>query len=638
MSGIAGIFRRDGRPVAVGDVERMLCTIAHRGPDRSEVWVEGAVGLGNCMLCTTPESLGESLPAKHPAAPFVIAADARIDNRAELREALGLNAAEAPCDSDLILEAYRAWGEDCAVRLIGDFSFVIWDASRQTLFCARDSAGIRSFYYYATPEVLVFGSEIKALRALSEVPAILNETRVGDYLINLYEDRSITFYEGIFRLPPATTLTVTPEKLRLHTYWKLDPEFELEWKSDDDYTQAFKHHFDEAVRCRTRNSHGIGSALSGGLDSSAIACTARNQLQSPLHTFSIIFPGLSTEDLKVIDERHYIDLVLATGNFKPHYIRGDELSPMRDVDRVHRHLDEANFAPNLYLHWAMYSAAQQNNVRVFLDGLDGDTTVSHGFEKLEELARRLRFRALKEEARMLAANLFDGGSTTRRVLWNYCAKDIAPTWMFQAWRLLRGRFREARANSTLTHPAFARRLNLRNRARSLAPRKGNRTARAYHFKALTFALYPHALEMADKASAAFGVEARYPFFDRRLIEFCLALPASQKLGHGWNRLIFRRAMEGVLPPEIQWRGSKGNLSPNFHRRLLEFDGPTLERLASGGAAAAEGFLHPAAVRRALEEYRASPLAAGGQKSIQLFTAANLAIWLEQTRIGRAGNA
>ncbi|MDP9171908.1 MAG: lasso peptide isopeptide bond-forming cyclase [Acidobacteriota bacterium] len=634
MSGIAGIFRRDGGPVSTVDLQRMLSAIAHRGPDRSDFWCEGSVGLGNCMLMTTPESLAEHLPSKHSSGNFVIAADARIDNRAELRETLRLGPGEAPADSDLILEAYARWGSQCAARLIGDFSFVIWDARRQTLFAAKDSAGIRSFYYYATPELFVFASEIKALRCLPEVPAVLNETRVGDYLINLYEDRSITFYEGILRLPPACTLTVTPRDLGIHTYWKLDPEREIRMKSDADYTEAFRHHFDEAVRCRTRAAHGIGSALSGGLDSSAIACTARNQTGQPLHTFSIIFPGMSREDLKVIDERSYIDKVLATGNFKPHFIRGDELSPMGDVERVHRHLDEANFAPNLYLHWAMYSAAQQNNVRVFLDGLDGDTTVSHGFETLEEMARRLQFTKLRNEASLLAKNLFEG-STTRRVLWNYCAKDIAPVWMFRLWRLLRGRFREVRANSTLVDPQFTRKLNLRQRARALSPPRNHRTARAYHHKALTFALYPHALEMADKASAAFGVEARYPFFDRRLIEFCLALPAEQKLGQGWNRLIFRRAMEGVLPPEIQWRGSKGNLSPNFHRRLLELDGDNLERVASGAASAAQGFLHADAMRRALAEYRAAPLAAGGKNSIQLFTAANLALWLEQSKLGRS---
>ncbi|MES1261689.1 MAG: asparagine synthase-related protein, partial [Acidobacteriota bacterium] len=560
--------------------------------------------------------------------PFVIAADARIDNRDELREALRMGNTNGVADSEFILEAYQRWGEDCPLHLIGDYSFAIWDAAAQKLFCARDSAGLRSFYYRVTPDLFLFGSEIKALTALPEVPVEINETRVGDYLINLCEDRSITFYKDIFRLPPATSLTVTRDSFRTHRYWSLDPTREIRLANDAEYTEAFRERFDEAVRCRLRSATPVGSALSGGLDSSAIACTARNMTGHPVHTFSIIFPGLPERDLKMIDERRFIDRVLETGNFIPHSIRGDELSPLRDAARVHHHLDEANFAPNLYLHWAMYGAAKENGVRVFLDGLDGDTTVSHGFEYLEELARTLRWKKLTEETALLAARLF-GGSKPRKILWNYCVKEIAPIWMFQAWRLLRGRFREVRANSSLVHPQLARRLDLRVRARRLTPPRTVPTARGYHHRALNSALYPHALEMADKASAAFQVEARYPFFDRRLVEFCLALPAEQKLGAGWNRLIFRRAMEGVLPPEIQWRGSKGNLSPNFHRRLLETDGSILERIASGETRATDHYLDQGSVRRALEEYRANPMTANGKNSIQLFVAANLALWLER---------
>ncbi len=632
MSGIVGIWRRDGGPVAESTVQRMLASIAHRGPDRADVWCRGSVALGNCMLWTTPESLCERLPAEHPTAPFVVCADARIDNREELRETLGSIITRAPTDSDLILGAYMKWGEDCARHLIGDFSFVIWNPHQQSMFCAKDSAGIRSFYYYASPELFLFASEIKGLLCVPGVPAVLNETRVGDYLINLYEDRSITFYKDIYRLPPASSLRVTPHDLRVQTYWQLDPEREIRMKSDREYTEGFRALFDEAVRCRTRVAGRLGSALSGGLDSSAIACTARNLKSEPVHTFSIVFPNLPEQDLKVIDERPFIDTVLATGNFKPHFILGDELSPMRDAHVVHHHLDEANFAPNLYLHWAMYRNAQQNNVRVFLDGLDGDTTVSHGFENLEEMARRLQFRRLRHEASLLATNLF-GGSTPSRVLWNYCVKDFAPIWMFQVWRLLHGRLSEVRENSTLVDPEFTRRLKLRQRAKRLTPRIQRHTSRARHHRALTYSLYPLALEMADKSSAAFGVEARYPFFDRRLIEFCLALPPEQKLSQGWNRLVFRRAMEGVLPPEIQWRGSKGNLSPNFHRQLLSRDEANLEHVAADPAAT-HGFLHPASMRRALEEFRAEPLGAGGKHSIQLFTAANLALWLEQSGIRR----
>jgi len=156
-------------------------------------------------------------------------------------------------------------------------------------------------------------------------------------------------------------------------------------------------------------------------------------------------------------------------------------------------------------------------------------------------------------------------------------------------------------------------------------------------RVLNLPLYAHALDMADKATAAFGIEARYPFFDRRLIEFCLALPATQKLAGGWNRSVFRRAMEGVLPPEIQWRRDKGNLSSNFHRKLLDFNSSTLESIASGkmrGGAANlfSEYVDTTAMREALEQYRKAPAGPGGQHSIRLFMAANLALWLEQTNL------
>jgi asparagine synthase (glutamine-hydrolysing) len=634
MSGIVGIFRRDNTAVDPGDLGAMLRAIEHRGPDGRDIWCRGAIGLGNCLLVTTPEAWREKLPAVTLDGRLALCADARIDNRADLRRALDLHDPNAT-DSDFILCAYQKWGTACAAHLIGDFSFAIWDESNQNLFCARDSAGMRSFYYYAARDILIFASELKALFALRRLPQELNETRIGDYLINLYEDRESTFYRHILRLPAATTLTVTSHSLSKHLYWKLDPNRELRLKDDREYTEGFRELFDEAVRCRVRSSHPVGSALSGGLDSSAIACSARNLSPHKIHTFSIIFPGLPEQDLRVIDERKYMEAVLATGNFIPHFIHGDQLSPLHDAAQIHRALDEANCAPNLYLHWAMYEKAGQSGVRVFLDGLDGDTTVSHGFEYLEELGRRFHWLRLHRESALLAANLF-GGSRARRVIWNYCVKDIAPVWMYQAWRLARGRFREVRENSTLLNPAFVNRMDLRNRARSMSPVRTRHTARGYHHKALTFSLYAHALEMADKTSASFGIECRYPFFDRRLIEFCLALPADQKLGQGWNRVIFRRAMEGVLPPEIQWRQNKGNLSPNFHRKLLEKDAGMIETAIAAGAAGE--YLDTSLIQRAFAEYRRDPLAAGGKNPIQLFTAASLAIWLEQAKIGRVTHA
>src|SRR4028118_649697 len=164
MSAIAGIYYLDGRPVDCADLGRMVDTLAHRGPDGADVWCEESVGLGHRMLWTTPESLLEKLPLVDQTGNLVITADARIDNRDELIEVLGLtdHPAEKITDSQLILAAYERWGDRCPEYLLGDFAFAIWDRRQQQLFCARDHMGVKPFYYYHSDRLLVFASEIRS--------------------------------------------------------------------------------------------------------------------------------------------------------------------------------------------------------------------------------------------------------------------------------------------------------------------------------------------------------------------------------------------------------------------------------------------------------------------------------------------
>jgi len=495
-----------------------------------------------------------------------------------------------------------------------------------------DAVGVRSFYYYLSDRVFTFATEIKALLAVPEVPCRLNEMRVAEYLVTLFEDRAGTFYDGILRLQGGCTLTVDSQNTKVRQYWALDPRREVRLGSDEEYADAFRELFTEAVRCRTRSAFPVGAALSGGLDSSAIACTARGQRAEAVHTFSLIFPGLPAEDRKVIDERPQIKAVLDSGGFEPHFVEADRISPMWQTDRMHFHLDHANCAPNLYLHWAMYDAAHSHGVRVFLDGFDGDATVSHGFERLSELAQKLQWRILWREAKLLSENHL-AGIPPGRILKAFCVKPFAPRWMRLAWLILKGRRREALGGNIFISKEFKDRTGIERRARSMLRLQSKwyfrRHARTEHWLGLTQGLYAFTLEMADKASAAFSVEARYPFFDRRLMEFCLALPAEQKLGQGWDRWVFRRAMEGVLPAEIQWRPKKGNLSPNFHRRLLDFERQRLEEVIFGEGRQLQPYVDSGAMIAAYREYQKNHVKSQGE-SMQIFAAVNLALWLRSS--------
>jgi len=637
VSGIVGIYYPDGQPVDHTNVERMMASLAHRGPDGAGVWRDGPIGLGHRMLWTTPESLQETLPLVSKTGTLVLTADARIDNRDELIGTLGLD--DRPpgeiSDSELILAAYEKWGVSCPERLLGDFAFAIWDGRSRKLFCARDPMGVRSFYYYHARRIFAFASEIKALFCLSDIPHRLNEVRVADYLVRIFEDQAITFYQGIFRLPAAHSLIVSRETIQIQPYWVHDPWREVRLPSDEEYAEAFREIFTEAVRCRLRSAFPVGATLSGGLDSSSIVCTARQVLAGEgnqrLHTFSAIFPGLLTEDLPKIDERSYVKTVLAMGGLEPHYVHADRLSPLAELDRVLWHEDEPVLAPNLYMHWALYSAAYQQGIRVFLDGIDGDTTVSHGLDLLTDLARTGRWKTLVTEATALARKSPSSFFTPRRVIWQFGLRPLIPKSAMQLWWVLRRRLTQPIWTvNTAINPVFARRVGLAERAQALLVNSSTpaRTAREAHWQSLTSALIPYVLELADKAATAFSLEARYPFFDRRLMEFCLSLPPEQKLHQGWTRFVMRRAMAGILPHEVQWRISKANLSPNFKRRLLDYERETLDEVILNEPQVIEEYVDMPALRAAYARYASQPMHSG-QDVLTIYGAVMLALWLRR---------
>lgn len=627
MSGIVGIYYLDQRPVSCETLGKMVDALAHRGPDGADVWYESSIGLGHRLLWTTPESLLETLPLVDQTGNLVLTADARLDNRDELIETLGLKSqrVEKITDSQLILATYEKWGEQCPEQLLGDFAFAIWDKRQQKLFCARDQMGIKPFYYYYSNRVFVFASEIKALLCLPEVPRKLNQLMVAYHLATFFEDTEITFYQDILRLPAAHRLSLSYQKMQVQAYWALNREREIRLSSAQEYSEAFREIFTEAVRCRLRSAFPIGSALSGGLDSSSIACLASQQLApsgKKLHTFSAIFPSLPQEERRWIDERHYIEAVKAQGRFESHNVEADQLSPL--INLLWQG-EEAILATNLYIHWGLYDCAHQQGVRIFLDGFDGDTTVSHGWRYLTELTYTGRWRRMFSEV-SAAARRFR--VSRQQIFWQYCLSPL----LLEPANLLGQRLGYSESANNLVNKAFAQRVGLAERSQALLSKKPVLTLKSKqkHLLGLTRGLYPYVLEMADKATARQSLEGRYPFFDRRLIEFCLAVPSEQKFRHGWPRAIQRFAMTDILPPQIQWRVSKGDLSPNFKRRLLECERETLERVIKQPQLI-EPYVDLPNLSAAYQRYTCQPHHRA-EDGITVLAAVTLALWLEKSNL------
>jgi len=630
VSAIVGLYRLDTRPVDREHVQGMVERLGHRGPDGSGVWTDGSVGFGHRMLWTTPESLQERLPFYDPSRGLAITADARLDNREELMATLDVADRAIP-DSSLILLAYDRWGEACSERLLGDFAFVLWDARRGVLFSARDHLGVKPFFYYHQPgRLFACASEIKALFCLPEIPRRLNELRVADYLLANLEDKTITFYRDIVRLPPGHRMIVDGGRIFIQSYWALDPERTLKPQTDEEYAQAFREIFIDAVRVRMRAAFPAGTLLSGGLDSSSITCVARllakESHAGPLPTFSAIF-----DETPSCDERPFIQAVLdqnGLGEIEAHLVRADLLSPMTDLDAMFWHEDGPFFGPNLYMHWGLYGAARRHGVRVLLDGLEGDVTVSHGEDRLTELTRSWQWGTLARELFAIARH---GGRGWRRALRHCVVGPIIPHPIRRVVRILKGGGLDGMGAGSILRQDFSRRLGLADRQRAMANARGNwsHTNREDHYRRLNHGVIPLIHEVADMAAAPFCIEPRYPFADRRLVEFCLALPPAQKRCQGWGRIVLRRAMAGVLPEAIRWRREKSNLSGNFNSRLLAGDHSLLEEILIRFPDTIAPYVKLETLGQIHERFCAEP---NSPNAMTVWKAASLGLWLRRSGV------
>jgi len=571
MSGITGVFRFDGGPVPERDLGRMVAAIDHQGPDGEWTWRDGPVGLGHQRFETTPEAAHAGSPPERGG--LAITLDGRIDNREELLSTLDVEGSpETVADADLVLAAYERWDESCPEHLIGAFAFAIWDANKGRLFAARDHVGLRPFYYHRGKDRLLFGSELRALWAAGGVPRRLNELQVADMLSpgtgNVFPEQDKeqkTFYEDVLKLPPAHSMIVESDDVELAEYWQLDHDRTIQFDSEEKYAKKFRELFEEAVRCRLRAVGPIGSTLSGGLDSSSnvsMAChlIEEGHYEGTVHTFSAVF---DEEKNPESDESDYIDAVIEEKDVVPHYFQGNDHSPIDEIDEVLTQVEMPKIGTNLYLHWNIYRQAKTQAVRVLLDGLGGDTTISLGTGRLPELIVRGRLLRYLRELRKLNER-YNNTMSTKGLLWG-SAMALSPNVANRVWhRLVKGKFHE-RANPALDAD-FAARMNLKKRINNelvSSPWK----ERDHHARLITGGIIPEQLERWNKAAKQFGIEPRYPFFDRRLIEYCFALPSDQKLKNGWSRLVLRRSLEEILPDKVRWRGGKGNMSPSFWNAL-----------------------------------------------------------------------
>jgi len=569
MSAICGILGTGDAPLQQDALERMMQPMARHGPDGSGCWHDPPVSLGHQMMHTTPESLQEHLPFHDGESRLAITADARLDNREDLAAALGISLQEGLADSRLILQAYLKWGKDCAHRLVGEFAFAIWDGRDHCLHCFTDPMGLRPLYHRSIPgNCFAFASEVVALLALGDTRPPINERRLamlGVSAMSSYLEPETTCFETIFRVPPATVLSVGKAGMKMSEYWRPDHRKRLRFKSDAECAEAFQEVFFKAVKARLRSAFPVASLLSGGLDSSGIVAAASKILAEEnrlLITLSAV--PMPAAQGQVIDEREYIDLFKDRPNLEMRYVSALGRGPFDDLSRLVQTASLCSYTFQHFLYTALVRQARADGARVVLDGYGGEHSATYSPEGyLAELFLAARWRTLARELRC-----FDRDHRIKfAAVKSQVVKPILP------WSLLRLLNRHGTFSQMVEYPLRADYIQ-----DILGPDVDEVRQRVFQLLAISPShrrnmVRSIQLERSDARERCRAgnidyqdVNLSYPYFDKRVLEFSLAVDGSFKYRNGRGRRLLKVGMGDLMPPAILQRRSKAPFSPDYHLR------------------------------------------------------------------------
>ncbi len=591
MSAICAVFRFDAAPVPVAQITTLLDALREYGPEAASWAPEDPatpVALGCRPWRVTAEDAWYRPPLHSADGGLVLVADARIDNRAELGSALGIPAGEARelPDAAFILAAYTAWGEEAPRRLLGDFTFALWDQRRRALFCARDGMGQRVLFYQRHPQLVALATTAHALTALPEARTRLNLQKVAEFLV-LLPSQEGTFFEGILRLPPGYSLTATGEGIRLEQFWAPEPERRLVLGSDQAYVEGFLEVFGAAVGAQLRSTGAVGIMASGGLDSSSVAVVAAAQLRDQgrrLPAFHAApragFQGGAPRGW-IADESPDVEAIARLHpNLDLRIRRPDGRTPFDDIEVSFLMTGAPPRNPtNVAWFDGIYAAAAAEGIRVLLAGHKGNATISYtGHRSLLDAARRGRWGYVWREANALARAT---GAGRRDVFRDQVLRPLVPP-SLGAWAgRLKGTSPATVADEAASaiNPEFARELGLAERVQ--AARLDRHTARRLGEVDFRVAVLRGGADVLDTYSGfrpLFGIETRDPTADRRVVEYCFSIPGSQYLRNGVTRWLIRRAMEGRLPDQVRNRTTIGGQSSDWMEWLPAMRGMFLAEL------------------------------------------------------------
>lgn len=563
MSVIFGLCNFKGAPVNEQDILAMAHRLNHWNADRKNTLTSGTVAFGHLMFYNTPQSLSEQLPWHSTSPEFTITADARLDNRGELFSKLNISERDNHTlpDSTLILKTYAKYGRDCVKHLIGDFAFAIYDHQQQIIFCARDHMGVKPFMYCLNDNFFAFASEKKGILTLSKVDRSINKQYLFNHLLGCEQYADQTLYQHIQKLNPAHTLVVNLNsgQMQCERYWLPDVETELRFNDPDEYYEGLRHHFEQAVQCRTLSAYNLGVELSGGMDSSAITGAAVTYMRAEgkeLFTLSnTLDKDVTSPEILKLDERRYIDAVNEYWDIKNTvYITKpafeDQLEQLKFALEVNDGFERWNPLWQL----SLKKEAKAREIRTLLSGFPGDELVTYRgkYYFLDYLDKKQYIKYF------LAEKKYPGFNKIEPILPFQLRYNIS-----KIKRLLNLNGRRPGQVQGLYNIPKSHKFNMNHLWwHDQIHREQFNSYRHFQRQRILKPQVTHRMESETRYGLYFRTEPRFPMADIRLIQYYLSMPNELKYEGELARTAYRKAVGRYLPPLILERDSKyGSVAP-----------------------------------------------------------------------------
>jgi asparagine synthase (glutamine-hydrolysing) len=647
MCGITGIYNFDGIS-KTEYIKRMTDSLRHRGPDdEGFLAVNSESGKANSLIGRESKTQGTRIedfnrpvnlllghrrlsiidlsPSGHQPmcnedGSLWIIHNGEVYNYLEIRkelEPLG-HYFKSQTDTEIILHAYEEWGIDCLGHFNGMWAFTIVDLRRNRIFCSRDRAGVKPFYYIYDGRRFCFASEIKALLEIDNFSIKPNEQIMADYLFSgLIDHTRETFFENIYQLRPGEYLLIESNRLTVQSYWDIEPK-EIRFAREGDYAERFYELLQDSTRLRLRSDVPIGTCLSGGLDSSSIVCLA-NRLMFNGESIDLSLVGKRQKTFSscfedpAYDERKFIELVIDQTGAEKNYIFSKDEELFKELSKLIWHQDEPFGSTSIYAQWNVMRFAKERGVIVLLDGQGGDELLAGYLPSFYFLLRH----ALKRcDIKRIFKEM--NGLLKNRML---VANQLITRMVNILFPRLKGGFEWSKEDF--------RKKYFRSFSK---PVKFEHDLDNYLYYIFRYLKLPALLHYEDRNSMAFSLETRLPFLDYRLIEYIFSLPSEQKIDKGVTKVILRNAMKGTIPEKISNRTDKmGFVTPEgvWFKTTLRNE---IYEIITSKSFAERGYFDVSKVKKGFDEHCEGKI----NMNLVIWRYVNLELWLRTFIDGRRG--